>query len=185
VAEGEFREDLYYRLNIIPIQLPPLRDRREDIPYLVQHFLAKISRDLGRPPLRLDPAVLELFHAHDWPGNVRELEAAIHRALVLTPRDELTVADFGWITLLVGGKTTGKLAAPATVPAAPAAPLTGPGIPLPEGGYEAALDSYDRQLIAAALTQSGGRIRETARLLGIARNTLKAKMKKYGLEAEG
>ncbi|HYH47530.1 MAG TPA: sigma 54-interacting transcriptional regulator, partial [Thermoanaerobaculia bacterium] len=190
VAEEEFREDLYYRLNIIPILLPPLRDRREDIPYLVQHFLGKITRDLGLPPRRLDPSVLELFHAHDWPGNIRELEAAVHRALVLSTDDELTVEDFGWITLLVEARTGKPSTATnggtaGTAPPQPAAPITGPGIPLAEGTYEAALDSYDRQLIAAALAQSQGRIRETARLLGIARNTLKAKMKKYGLEAEG
>jgi Nif-specific regulatory protein len=190
VAEEEFREDLYYRLNIIPILLPPLRDRREDIPYLVQHFLGKITRDLGLPPRRLDPSVLELFHAHDWPGNIRELEAAVHRALVLSTDDELTVEDFAWITLLVEART-GKPSSPSPASAGgtaqpqPAAPLAGPGIPIAEGTYETALESYDRQLIAAALAQSQGRIRETARLLGIARNTLKAKMKKYGLEAEG
>ena len=68
--------------------LPPLRERKEDIPYLVEHFLAKISRDLGRPPKELDPAVLDLFAAYDWPGNVRELEAAIHRAFVLAEPDD-------------------------------------------------------------------------------------------------
>ncbi len=112
---------------------------------------------------------------------------------MLSTDDELTAEDFGWITQLVAGKS-GKATPGAGTPGAPAAggapphpasPLAGPGIPLAEGTYEAALDSYDRQLIAAALTQSGGRIREAARLLGIARNTLKAKMKKYDLEAEG
>ena len=89
IEQNEFREDLYYRLNIIPIILPPLRERREDVPYLLQHFMERISRDLGLPAKRFDPAVLDLFGAHDWPGNVRELEAAVHRALVLsTPESE-------------------------------------------------------------------------------------------------
>ena len=178
ITRNEFREDLFYRLNIIPIVLPPLRERRDDIPYLVQHFLAKISRDQGRPPKELDPAVLGLFAAYTWPGNVRELEAAIHRAFVLAGGDTLTVADFGWIALEVQGPQ-------ATAPRPPEVPGLTPTILLAEGGYEEALDLYDRQLIAAGLAQCGGKIRETARLLGIARNTLRAKMKKYALQASG
>jgi Nif-specific regulatory protein len=172
IHSNEFREDLYYRLNIIPIVLPPLRERREDVPYLVQHFLTKISRDMGLVRKELDPAVLDLFYAYRWPGNVRELEAAIHRALVLAASDRLEVADFHWIAVQAG-------AAPAPPESAP------PAIQLAQGGYAAAVDRYDRQLVTAALAQSDGKIRETARLLGIARNTLKAKMKKFGLEAEG
>jgi Nif-specific regulatory protein len=178
ITRNEFREDLFYRLNIIPIVLPPLRERRDDIPYLVQHFLAKISRDQGRPPKELDPAVLGLFAAYAWPGNVRELEAAIHRAFVLSGSDTLTVADFAWIALDVQGPHT-------AAPRPPEVPGLTPTVLLAEGGYEEALDQYDRQLIAAGLTQCGGKIRETARLLGIARNTLRAKMKKYGLQASG
>lgn len=174
IHSNEFREDLYYRLNIIPIVLPPLRERREDVPYLVQHFLAKISRDMGLVRKELDPDVLDLFYAYRWPGNVRELEAAIHRALVLSGSDRLEVPDFHWIAVHAGAAT-----AAASADAAP------PAIQLGQGGYPSALDRYDRQLIAAALAQSGGRIRETARLLGIARNTLKAKMKRFGLEVEG
>jgi Nif-specific regulatory protein len=180
IVRNEFREDLFYRLNIIPLVLPPLRERREDIPYLVQHFLAKISRDQGKPPKDLDPAVLGLFAAYTWPGNVRELEAAIHRAFVLAGGDTLTVADFGWIALDVQGQGPHTAA-----PRPPEVPGLTPTILLAEGGYEEALDQYDRQLIAAGLAQCGGKIRETARLLGIARNTLRAKMKKYSLQASG
>jgi Nif-specific regulatory protein len=181
IARNEFREDLFYRLNIIPIVLPPLRERREDIPYLVEHFLAKAGRDQGLPPKELDPAVLGLFAAYTWPGNVRELEAALHRAFVLAESDTLTVADFGWIALHVRDARGGHAAAPRP----PEDPGMTPTLSLADGGYEEALDRYDRQLIAAALTQCGGKIRETARLLGIARNTLRAKMKKYGLQASG
>ncbi|HKV11077.1 MAG TPA: sigma 54-interacting transcriptional regulator [Thermoanaerobaculia bacterium] len=178
IARNEFREDLFYRLNIIPIVLPPLRQRKEDVPYLVEHFLGKISRDLGRPAKDLDPAVLDLFNAYSWPGNVRELEAAIHRAFVLSGSDFLTVADFGWIALHVQG-AQGTAARPPEVEG------ISPTLSLGNGGYEEALDRYDRQLISAALSQSHGKIRETARLLGIARNTLRAKMKKYGLTGVG
>ena len=172
ITRGEFREDLYYRLNIIPMVLPPLRERREDIPYLVQHFLQKISRDLGMDPKELGPGVLELFQAHRWPGNVRELEAAIHRALVLGQGDVLGRADFAWMA----GDTP-----------APAAERSGTATVAraAEGSYEDRLAALDRQLLAEALEQADGRIREAARALGIARNTLKAKMKKYGLAGEG
>jgi Nif-specific regulatory protein len=178
IGRNEFREDLYYRLNILPIVLPALRNRKEDIPYLVQHFLAKVSRDQGRPPKELDPAVLDLFYAYDWPGNVRELEAAIHRAFVLSGSEFLTLEDFGWIALNVKGS-------PAAVAMPADAPGLSPTVRLAEGGYEEALERYDRQLIAAGLAQTHGRIRETARLLDIARNTLRAKMKRYGLTGSG
>jgi Nif-specific regulatory protein len=174
IHRNEFREDLYYRLNILPIVLPPLRERKEDIPYLVQHFLAKVSRDLGRAPKDLEPSVLDLFFSYSWPGNIRELEAAIHRAFVLAGGETLTVADFGWIALHVQDS-------PAALARPPEVPGLSPTIRLADGGYEEALDRYDRQLILAGLSQCGGKIRETARLLGIARNTLRAKMKKYGL----
>ncbi len=171
IASGEFREDLYYRLNIIPMVLPPLRERRGDIPYLVDHFLKTISRDLGHPAPELDPAVLDLFDRHPWPGNVRELESAIHRALVLSSNDRLTAGDFSWIALKSGD--------PGEVVDA----VAGAAVPdLADGGYERALNRYDRRLIEAALDESEGRIRETARLLGIARNTLKAKMERYDID---
>jgi len=172
IAAGDFREDLYYRLNIIPIVLPPLRERREDVPYLVQHFLKVISRDLGQAERELDPAVLELFARYPWQGNVRELESAVHRALVLSAAERLSAADFSWIALKSGDPG-----------AAAAAAVAGAAVPeLAEGGYQEALDGYDRRLLEAALDRCEGRIRQTARLLGIARNTLKAKMDRYGIE---
>ncbi|MDX1997904.1 MAG: sigma 54-interacting transcriptional regulator [Thermoanaerobaculia bacterium] len=170
IRRDTFREDLYYRLNIIPIVLPPLRERREDIPYLVQHFLTKIARDLGQRPKELDPAVLDLFLRHRWPGNVRELEAAIHRALVLGTGDRLTLDDFAWIAAQNG--------------AGPPRPVPPPVAGSSGLAYEEELDRLDRQLVTAALERCGGRIRETARELGLARNTLKGKMKRFGLRGE-
>jgi Nif-specific regulatory protein len=172
IVRNEFREDLYYRLNIIPLVLPPLRERREDLPYLAAHFLDRIGRDLGQARRELDPEVLELFAAYPWPGNVRELESTIHRALVLSSAERLTRADFGWIAL--------KSADPAIAAEAAVADAVVPE--LSAGGYEEALARYDRRLIETALAQAGGRLRETARILGIARNTLKAKIERYGIE---
>jgi Nif-specific regulatory protein len=172
IARDEFREDLYYRLNIIPIVLPPLRERREDLPYLVRHFLERIGADLGQGTRDLDPAVLELFARHRWPGNVRELESAIHRALVLSPREVLTPADFAWIA--ASNASGAELAAAAGASAA--------AMELEAGVYQGLLDGFDRRLLETAIARCDGKIRETARFLGIARNTLKSKMKRYGLE---
>jgi Nif-specific regulatory protein len=176
IVRGEFREDLYYRLNIIPIVLPPLRERREDIPFLVQHFLEKITKDLGIATKDVAQDALDLLVGYRWPGNVRELEASIHRALVLTASDVLRARDFPWINPQL------QTAAVATVAA------TGGAVPLAtlaNGGYQEILDNLDRRLIAEALEQTGGRIREAARVLSIARNTLKAKMRKFGLTGSG
>jgi Nif-specific regulatory protein len=179
IARDDFREDLYYRLNIIPIVLPPLRERREDLPFLVKHFLARIARDLGQDRRELDPAVLELFGRHRWPGNVRELESAIHRALVLSSAEVLGPEDFAWMAAALGG---------AAGAAGEAATAAGPALAVPAeaalepGRYQEALDALDRRLLEAALERCDGKIRETARFLGLARNTLKAKMKRYGLE---
>ncbi len=159
--------------------LPPLRERREDIPYLVEHFLDKIGRDLGHPRREVERGVLDVFLSYRWPGNVRELEAAIHRALVLSGRDVLSVEDFAWIA-----RRDDLTPGPATRTAHGAAPVA-TGARLQEGNYEELCNEYDRQLIREALASCGGKIRETARFLGIARNTLKAKMKRYALEGTG
>src|SRR5439155_27379380 len=93
LATGRFREDLYYRLNVIALNLPPLRERREDVPLLAQHFLRKYARQTGKDVKRISPDALAALSAHAWPGNVRQLENAIERAVVLAPRDEVTLAD--------------------------------------------------------------------------------------------
>ncbi len=176
ITTGEFREDLYYRLNIIPIILPPLRERKEDIPHLVEHFFDKIRRELGQDSKELSPDVLDLLLAYRWPGNIRELEAAMHRALVLSRSETLTPTDFAWL----GG---GDLV---PVPRASYQPTT--PAQLEEGRYQEVVDAFDRSLVEQALATCDGKIREAARFLGIARNTLKAKMKRYGLSrpaAEG
>jgi Nif-specific regulatory protein len=174
IKRNEFREDLFYRLNVVPIELPPLRSRLEDLPALVEHFVVKLSRDLGADPRRLDSGVLDLFARYPWPGNIRELEATLHRALVLTPGEKLGVDDFPWVLespLLSAGRI-------------PAARLSVPAEPehaVDPDFFEASMAGLERDLIERALSESAGKIREAARRLGLARNTLKAKMAKYGL----
>ena len=156
------------------MELPPLRSRLEDLPALVEHFVLKLSRDLGADPRRLDPDVLALFARYPWPGNIRELEATLHRALVLSEGERLGASDFPWILespLLSAGRP-GLPRPPA--PAEEAAPVD------PEY-FEARMSGLERDLIERALSESGGKIREASRRLGLARNTLKAKMARYGL----
>jgi Nif-specific regulatory protein len=181
IEDGSFREDLYYRLNIIPIHLKPLRERKEDIPGLVEHFIRKICKDLGIDTKRLEPGMLDVFASYHWPGNVRELEATLHRAIVMANDDVLTRNDF-----------FGLLADPnRQVPDLPVSALPGEllnpmvkKMQITDGVYEDLLARVDRQLIVQALAESGGRIRETSRRLGLARNTLRAKLQRYGIDVE-
>ena len=177
IRANEFREDLFYRLNVVPIELPPLRSRLEDLPALVEHFVVKLSRDLGADPRRVEPEVLELFARYPWPGNIRELEATLHRALVLSPMERLGPEEFPWILdspLLLAGRPL--------VSRAPAA--GGPEPPVDPDYYEARMAGLERELIERALAEAGGKIREASRRLGLARNTLKAKMARHGLRGQ-
>ena len=176
IKRNEFREDLFYRLNVVPVELPPLRSRLEDLPALVEHFVLKLSRDLGADPRRLDPDVLELFARYPWPGNIRELEATLHRALVLSPGEKLGVGDFPWILespLLSSGR-----------PLVAAAAAADAARPIDPDTFAARMEGLERDLIEQALGESAGKIREASRRLGLARNTLKAKMARYGLRGQ-
>ncbi|HEX6098978.1 MAG TPA: sigma 54-interacting transcriptional regulator [Thermoanaerobaculia bacterium] len=179
IEEGTFREDLFYRLNIIPITLPPLRERKDDIPTLVEHFIRKICKEFGIDNKRLEPGVLDLFIRYSWPGNVRELEATLHRAIVMSNGDTVTKNEF--YNLYSEG------AAPAVVPAGPVSmpgsilnPLAGT-MEITSEVYDEVMGAVDKQLILRALDSSNGRIREAARRLGLARNTLKSKIQKYNI----
>ena len=162
VGEGRFRQDLYYRLVVFPIELPPLRRRREDIPALVEHFLAKHAGDAGRRITRVEPAALELLTRHDWPGNVRELENVIHRSLLVASPPELKRDDLP--RELTGART---------------------GAPSSDGepAELCSLEELERQAIARAIDHFGGNLSDVARLLGIGRSTLYRKLEQYGLRA--
>ena len=179
IEDGTFREDLFYRLNIIPIVMPPLRDRKDDIPLLTEHFIRKICKDLGIDNKRLEPGVLDLFMRYDWPGNVRELEATLHRAIVMSNGDTVTKQEFYNLY------PTAPVSATSEIVAAPTAgslvnPLVGK-MEITSELYDEVMSAVDKQLILRALESSNGKIREAARRLGLARNTLKSKIQKYNI----
>jgi DNA-binding NtrC family response regulator len=159
VAAGTFRDDLFYRLNVINIRIPPLRRRLEDIPLLAEAFVERIARELNRERTELSEGALKLLIGHDWPGNVRELENAIERAIVTSKGRILTEEDFSFLEH--GG--------------------AGGGWVVPD---HVSLDEVERQVIAATLRRTGWNIKEAAGDLGIDRSTLYDRLKKYGLARE-
>jgi two-component system, NtrC family, response regulator AtoC len=161
VRDGRFRADLFYRLNVVHIDLPPLRARRDDIPQLVQHFLARYSEQYEVGAKRLAPDALAALVAFDWPGNIRQLQNAIERAFALSAADVVTLDDLP--PALRG----------ASAPAPPSAVPVTASIPR--------LADAERSLVEAALRKAGGNKNEAARLLGIDRQRLYRKIEKYGL----
>ena len=167
MREGAFREDLYYRLNVIQMHLPPLRDRREDMPLLVQHFLDRLGREHTppRPGVTFIQEAMRRLMAHHWPGNVRQLENIVERAFTLSPgRRQIDVA-----------------ALPADL-VPPPAPEPGVPVALPDSGLDldAVLRTMERALIRQALDRTGGNRRQAADLLRLKRTTLVEKLKRLG-----
>ncbi len=158
IRAGEFREDLYYRLNVVSIDLPPLRDRREDVPLLVDHFLRRFAGERTPPLTGVSREALDLLLKYPYPGNVRELENLIHRAVVLARGSLVTTADL-------------------PAPVADAAPETDAGA----GTFVERVTRFERQLIVDALGRAGGVQTQAARLLGMSERHLRYKLKKYGL----
>jgi two-component system response regulator AtoC len=165
--EGRFREDLYYRLAVVELVVPPLRDRREDIPALAREFALRYAERFGVEGARLAPEVVERLVAADWPGNVRQLENAVARMLALS-----------------GGGEIGPEAFPANGSGEPA-PERGPAAPVPVADADAShslreqLDALERTVIARTMTAVGGNQSEAARRLGISRNTLTERLRRY------
>lgn len=194
VKAGRFREDLYYRLNVFPIMVPPLRDRKEDIPALVAHFITRISAEEGRKVRGIRPVALDMLKAYAWPGNVRQLENTVFRAIVLCETDLLDVNDFPQIASLVDGYEATVPPAPVPQPAASAQPAqrthasevadgSALGIPVvTEGGHVRKLEEVEADMIRLALHRYRGQMSEVARKLGIGRSTLYRKMRDFGLE---
>jgi two-component system, NtrC family, response regulator PilR len=164
MEDGRFREDLFYRLHVISVELPALRDRREDIPLLVQHFLEKYAEENGRPPLELAPEALDLLMEYDWPGNVRELENVIERAVVLS-----------------SGTRIGADRIPEHVRKSPRFQL--PHIVMPAEGVslKEVTAAYERQWIESALESAGGVQKRAAELLRIKPTTLNEMIKRYDI----
>ena len=157
VREGRFRDDLYYRLNVISIRIPPLRERREDVPLLAQEFLDRLSHELGRAASGVSEEALRILMDYDWPGNVRELENAVERALVTCKTGVLGAEDFAFLARPGAGS---------------------PGLSLPAG---LTLQALEREYITATLRRTQGNIKAAAEALGIDRSTLYEKVKRYDI----
>jgi DNA-binding NtrC family response regulator len=161
VQAGNFRSDLYYRLNVVHLPLPPLRERREDIRLLAQHYVERYARQFNVAPKTVQPAALARLEAYDWPGNIRELQNVIERCFALAPSGDITAASLGHLVDPPRGTDEPALDFGSAVPS---------------------LETTERLLMAAALRQAGGNKNQAARLLGIDRQRLYRKLEKYGLE---
>ncbi len=192
VAEGRFREDLYYRLNVFPIDAPSLRERREDIPALVEHFIRRFNVEEGKRVGGATAETLALLAAHDWPGNVRQLENAVYRAIILADAPYLQPYDFPAVSgLQAPAPALTEAVAPVqrTLEAIPSAqqlmdemPVDSPVKILDERGHLRKLEDIERDLIQLAIELYSGHMSEVARRLGIGRSTLYRKVREQGLE---
>ncbi len=165
MRQGKFREDLYYRLNVVPIHLPPLRERRDDVPPLALHFVNRICREEGIPIKDVSPELLERLSRHDWPGNVRQLENAIEMAVALSGnRTALLAADFPL---------------PSRITARPLRSGLEPFVAVPDQGldFEQTVGSIERNILEQALTKTNGNKKAAAEMLRLKRTTLSAKLK--------
>jgi len=168
IAAGRFREDLYYRLNVVPVKLPPLRERREDIPELVSHFLARFAAERRMSAPRISEEAMAALQAHDWPGNVRQLRNIIERTLILAPGDRVSCIE---VDLLppeildnqssVGGASTSMAIM---------------GSPLRE-----ARESFEREYLKIQIRRFSGNISRTASFIGMERSALHRKLKALGI----
>jgi DNA-binding NtrC family response regulator len=192
VKEGRFREDLYYRLNVFPIEAPALRERREDIPALIESFIRRFNVEEGRWVASATPETLAMLQAYDWPGNVRQLENAVYRAIILSDSPYLTPADFPSISgvapsaamLEAAPSADASSGAPAAASAQPQGEAAGeaPVRILDHRGHLRTLEEIERDLIQLAIEIYSGHMTEVARRLGIGRSTLYRKVREQGLE---
>jgi Nif-specific regulatory protein len=177
--DGKFREDLFYRLNVIPIHIPSLRERTEDIPLLIDHFMRKFSRKRKREPLKFSPEAMGCLLGYPWPGNVREIENLIERLTILVSENTADVPDLPEKFRQMAGKETVKdgFTAKASVASVKDDDIPDSGINL-----NAVIDNMEKKLILRALEKTGGVKNKAAELLGLNRTTLIEKMKKKNIE---
>ena len=190
VKAGRFREDLFYRLHVFPILVPPLRQRREDIPELARHFLARFAAEAGKPVRSIAPQAMQRLVAHNWPGNVRQLENAVFRAVVLAEGEEIGVEEFPQIAS--GGQDHDAVPNVADSPALAALQPTRVAAALTmhvaslslidEQGEARALEEIEREVIRFAIAHYRGQMSEVARRLQIGRSTLYRKLEGLGLD---
>ena len=166
IRAGRFREDLYFRLNVIPIFVPPLRDRPDDIPRLADHFMAEFAREYGRRIKNFEPDALSVIQNYSWPGNVRELRNVIERLMIMVPGDAISSSNLGFLDPHALRRTE-----PAELFEVPAGRLT----------LHEARDRFERQLILRTLADQQGNMSRTAEVLGVERSNLYRKMKAFGI----
>jgi two-component system, NtrC family, response regulator PilR len=179
VADGTFREDLYYRVNVIPVALPPLRERREDLPVLARHFVQRFAREMRRPGAELTAEALDALQRHAWPGNIRELENVLERAVALETTSAVTLASLPDHLLVVA-----PLAGPAAVAPTDAVGGTASPAPLfPDEGFdlERHVQDLEREYLAEALRRAAGVKMRAADLLGMSFRSFRYYAKKYNL----
>jgi DNA-binding NtrC family response regulator len=163
---GRFREDLYYRLDVVSIELPPLRRRGDDVVDLAHHFLTKYARKHRKPVTRFEPNALDLMRAHSWPGNVRELENAVQRAVVLAVGDAVTAANL-----------------PAALTSAVEGPAAAAAADLPfTQARRSMLEAFEHRYVESVLRRSGGNAAEAARIAGLDRSNFRRLVRRHGLD---
>ena len=166
IAAGRFREDLFYRLNVVPIQVPPLADRRDDIPALAGHFFARYARDQGIPPPELGHEALAALQAYEWPGNVRQLRNVVERTIILAPRDRLAIIE---VDMLPAEILSERIQSDSRLSALMAVPL------------REARENFEREYLKVQIRRFSGNISKTAGFIGMERSALHRKLKLLGM----
>jgi two-component system nitrogen regulation response regulator NtrX len=165
IEGGSFRQDLYFRLNVIPIHVAPLRERRADIPLLVDHFCREVAREYGRRPKQFTVDAMEVLRGYPWPGNVRELKNVVERVMIMVPSETVQPSD---LHSIVKGREGGR----------------GADVFSEFDSLREARESFERQFIQRKLEENGWNITRTAEVLGLERSNLHRKLKAYGLGSE-
>jgi two-component system nitrogen regulation response regulator NtrX len=166
VTAGRFREDLFYRLNVVPVTIPSLAERRDDIPTLVDHFFARFAADQGVPPPEVTPEAVAALQSYEWPGNVRQLRNVVERTIILTPRDRLARIEADMLpTEVISGRISGDNGMPSLM-----------GVPLRE-----ARENFEREYLKVQIKRFSGNISRTASFIGMERSALHRKLKLLGM----
>ena len=173
IKKSEFREDLYFRLNVIPLNVPPLRERKEDIPLLVRHFLAELAAEHRKVPPRMSDPAMAALGGYAWPGNVRELRNIIERLIIMVPRTRIEKSD---LPKEIGGDAGGPHVRGSELEALAESSIVGT---LKEGR-----ERFEKIFIARKLAECGNNVSRTAEALGVERSHLHRKLKAYGLTPE-
>jgi two-component system nitrogen regulation response regulator NtrX len=166
IAEKRFREDLFYRLNVVPVHVPPLSERRDDVPALVSHFFARYANDQGLPPPDISLEAMAALQAYEWPGNVRQLRNVVERTVILAPRERLGCIE---PDMLPGEIVSGRLAGDGGMSALM-------GVPLRE-----ARENFEREYLRVQIRRFSGNISKTASFIGMERSALHRKLKLLGM----